>query len=291
MHFVNRTFTQYHNSKMTLTSISNDLLNDHFYDKVWFHAPLGTRETFSNHKCQSLTTKNTSCPNNSSYLCKTLHHSQQYEQIYVCGMHFNKVDVQKFPIAYQKTWKHHWDDWTVIRQIHSPDTYMEHSYKLHEKYMKICDSLKTLLETLDSRAIQIGDLDGSYPLEFERLTTILEKRQCDIGCDLYNIFKTTHHEINRLRKAYLEKKNRLNSILSLNIPEIEYFKKMNVISLTMSRPDVCSICLENVSSSNEGGQLAQCKHTFHNKCLTKWITNKNTCPCCRTPLCKLLYTL
>jgi len=277
---------------MATTSTLNELLNIDTHNRMWFHTSIGTREDFLGHEiCQSLTSKKTPCQNSSSYLCKTSNLSQQYEEVYVCGMHFNKIDTQKFPIAYKKTWKSHWDEWTVIRQLHSPDTYMEHCCKLNEKYMKTCDSLKKSIQTLDNRASYIGDLDGSYPLEYERLTTILEKSPSDIGFDLYTIFNTTHREISRLRNSYLEQKKRLTQVLSLIIPEVEHFNKYNVISLIMQYQDVCSICLENVSSSNDGGQLKRCNHTFHNKCLTEWMTRKNTCPCCRILLGNLLFIL
>lgn len=70
------------------------------------------------------------------------------------------------------------------------------------------------------------------------------------------------------------------------IPEYIFFNENNVLSLTFKYEDICSICFETVIPLY-GGQLKTCGHTFHNACLTKWLSVKSdekTCPCCRKNL-------
>ena len=45
----------------------------------------------------------------------------------------------------------------------------------------------------------------------------------------------------------------------------------------------CSICLENVTEGDEGGNVTilTCGHTFHNVCMTSWILFKEECPMCK----------
>jgi len=46
--------------------------------------------------------------------------------------------------------------------------------------------------------------------------------------------------------------------------------------------EVCLVCLEEVT---DGFHLhCSCKNTYHEKCLTTWVSMKNTCPTCRTIL-------
>lgn len=42
----------------------------------------------------------------------------------------------------------------------------------------------------------------------------------------------------------------------------------------------CGICLE-ILNANQSEITTKCNHSFHNKCLTPWLINKNTCPLCR----------
>ena len=41
----------------------------------------------------------------------------------------------------------------------------------------------------------------------------------------------------------------------------------------------CSICLEPIFFN--GITLVNCKHSFHKKCINKWLSLKDSCPLCR----------
>ena len=43
----------------------------------------------------------------------------------------------------------------------------------------------------------------------------------------------------------------------------------------------CGICLETLGA-NQCNITTKCEHSYHNKCLTHWLINKNTCPLCRS---------
>lgn len=55
----------------------------------------------------------------------------------------------------------------------------------------------------------------------------------------------------------------------------------NCIQLKGTTNDDCSICLE----SKHGKRLKHlgCKHSFHVKCINKWLQKNEACPLCRTP--------
>ena len=48
----------------------------------------------------------------------------------------------------------------------------------------------------------------------------------------------------------------------------------------ISIPEECCICLEKQKEKEL--TILRCKHTFHQKCMTKWLENNRTCPMCRT---------
>jgi hypothetical protein len=44
----------------------------------------------------------------------------------------------------------------------------------------------------------------------------------------------------------------------------------------------CSICLSECSTTN--CYVTSCKHTFHKKCIDRWLVNHNSCPLCRNKI-------
>lgn len=40
----------------------------------------------------------------------------------------------------------------------------------------------------------------------------------------------------------------------------------------------CAICIENI---NRGKFTLECKHSFHEMCVKRWLMNHSTCPICR----------
>lgn len=43
----------------------------------------------------------------------------------------------------------------------------------------------------------------------------------------------------------------------------------------------CSICLNEIVAKSTGFVQMSCTHTFHLKCISKWLSTNNTCPMCR----------
>ena len=43
----------------------------------------------------------------------------------------------------------------------------------------------------------------------------------------------------------------------------------------------CRICLTPYESGHVLKQMRDCQHTFHSVCLSEWMKNQKTCPCCR----------
>lgn len=46
----------------------------------------------------------------------------------------------------------------------------------------------------------------------------------------------------------------------------------------------CSICLETINSKHN--KVTKCGHTFHKKCIGKWLKTKSSCPMCRKTIKK-----
>lgn len=49
----------------------------------------------------------------------------------------------------------------------------------------------------------------------------------------------------------------------------------------------CPICFEELSTSTSI-LLPKCFHSYHERCLGKWVDMKSTCPCCRSDISKNL---
>lgn len=57
------------------------------------------------------------------------------------------------------------------------------------------------------------------------------------------------------------------------------YKKKKTVSLLGE----CAICLSEFTEGEEGREISECKHSFHRRCLEKWLRGyKATCPLCRS---------
>lgn len=56
----------------------------------------------------------------------------------------------------------------------------------------------------------------------------------------------------------------------------------SLISMAREETNLCSICLEDISS-DECYSL-NCDHRYHRDCITRWLHRNPTCPMCRTPV-------
>jgi NACalpha-BTF3-like transcription factor len=45
---------------------------------------------------------------------------------------------------------------------------------------------------------------------------------------------------------------------------------------------LCGVCLDSLNPANNSEILLTCQHRFHEACVEPWLTNKGTCPTCRT---------
>jgi hypothetical protein len=50
---------------------------------------------------------------------------------------------------------------------------------------------------------------------------------------------------------------------------------------TVNLEEVCTICQDNIETSQEVRNLTHCNHTFHINCIDTWFQNNVRCPTCR----------
>jgi len=56
-------------------------------------------------------------------------------------------------------------------------------------------------------------------------------------------------------------------------------------SAERSSSEICSICYNEIKIET-GKALLSCKHCFHLKCISVWLSENNSCPCCRHAVSK-----
>ncbi len=77
----------------------------------------------------------------------------------------------------------------------------------------------------------------------------------------------------------------------------DYFANCKLINKYVGKPEKikkndpsleeeCFICFEKYKVGELKRTLPMCKHSFHKKCVDKWLKNKSTCPHCRCDLMK-----
>jgi hypothetical protein len=65
------------------------------------------------------------------------------------------------------------------------------------------------------------------------------------------------------------------------VPEESSVPDDTVLEISDPNQEKCSVCLSTFQPGQECKTL-ECKHMFHEKCITQWIHVKSTCPICRS---------
>ena len=93
---------------------------------------------------------------------------------------------------------------------------------------------------------------------------------------LSHVYKITN---DRLISFYLLTLTGISLIFFLTNKKIKILKFRKIFTKSKINLDdniICSICLEK-----ENLITLKCKHSFHEKCIGKWMENNYNCPLCR----------
>ena len=100
---------------------------------------------------------------------------------------------------------------------------------------------------------------GMDPEEYHELKNLF---------DYTKLYNASHQHLKIAYQLYTDTKKAYYDLFDIQLP------------WTNEIHNECSICIDNVLPHN-GGHIP-CGHSFHNKCIEKWITHKHTtCPNCR----------
>ena len=64
------------------------------------------------------------------------------------------------------------------------------------------------------------------------------------------------------------------------LKQLGSYKRINIDDDLIKCKSSCPICLDNYKDK-EYKRTLKCGHTFHKKCIDKWIKKHNSCPICR----------
>ena len=117
--------------------------------------------------------------------------------------------------------------------------------------------------------------------------------------DKINKLKIDKKSMNILKDLVLDLSNEKNEDLVIEIINIEkvnknFFKKNKYTNNKKSHDKFCTICQENIKKGEHKTQLCDCKHTFHKKCLNKYLSVQKTdfeCPVCKHSYKQMFYKL
>ncbi|KAL5697533.1 RING-type E3 ubiquitin transferase [Ranunculus cassubicifolius] len=48
----------------------------------------------------------------------------------------------------------------------------------------------------------------------------------------------------------------------------------------------CMICMEEFAGEEDEARQMPCCHTYHSNCISRWLYQYNSCPLCRSTVCK-----
>lgn len=84
----------------------------------------------------------------------------------------------------------------------------------------------------------------------------------------------------------------ITAALTIVLAVVEYLVFLHMVIKGKSRKGVqsntCAICLTKIETSTENSDVKRvelhCRHSFHKKCIVKWLEYKKNCPLCRSPI-------
>jgi len=123
--------------------------------------------------------------------------------------------------------------------------------------------------------------------------------------DVYKFFekinklKIDNKSLSIVKDLVLDLSKENNEELVIEIINLEkvnrnFFKKNKEEKSKVAQNKFCAICQENIKKGEHKTQLCDCKHTFHKKCLNRYLKVQKTnfeCPVCRCSYKKLFYKL
>lgn len=123
--------------------------------------------------------------------------------------------------------------------------------------------------------------------------------------DVYKFFekinklKFDNKSLNIIKDLVLDLSENNDSDVVIDIVNLEnvnrnFFKK-NKESMNKNNTDkFCTICQDTIKKGEHKTQLCDCKHTFHKKCLNKYLKVQKInfeCPVCRCSYKKMFYKI
>lgn len=139
----------------------------------------------------------------------------------------------------------------------SVDNTCNYEHPIIRKRDTIANIKQSLLATIETHDRNIGELKETIN-------------------EFYKYITNLRNEINMNAEAKIELYRTIN-LLNSNTT----FSITN--SIVPNENDVCAICHETMTHDN-AGQLYECNHSYHYKCIKRWFEKKTniSCPCCRT---------
>lgn len=83
-------------------------------------------------------------------------------------------------------------------------------------------------------------------------------------------------------ERYLFRRKLIRHIFFMLRLEAEVDMEIAFPSQSTETTDACSICLDPLCSSPI--REMKCGHSFHQRCIDRWVQNQATCPMCRDPI-------
>jgi hypothetical protein len=117
--------------------------------------------------------------------------------------------------------------------------------------------------------------------ETNRTTLVVRKvnKQSKLGIDDIIDFANINYEFNTTESSEnILKKNGLEKVPFTEL--VPKFKQIKPDDTLILNKEICNICHDHFNIKEYKREL-RCKHTFHKKCIDKWLKKHPNCPNCR----------
>ncbi|KAL4191681.1 hypothetical protein AMTRI_Chr07g81770 [Amborella trichopoda] len=155
--------------------------------------------------------------------------------------------------------------------VEGDHTEPEIEYEAHQKENEILEA-ETEYEDPQKKEAILAETEYEAPQEEEEIT--------EAEMDEFGIIMELELELGLFMEFQQMETDNVDHLITIEASSQVDSK----VDIRAEEEVISTVCLCNINASNGDGKVLPCSHMYHEDCIFKWFTSRNSCPMCRFEL-------